>query len=89
MPLYEFHCETDGAYEVVMSMKEYHNQQPCPKCGVIGERRITTAATLIFKGKGWSPAPPPRIPTWISKLSDQELDEELGLDPATDANATA
>jgi len=90
MPTYTFTCPTDGKYEVILRMSDYTAQQPCPICGVVGDRTITQVPTFIRKGAGWTtPAPAVEIPKWINELSDSELDAELGLDPATDANAGA
>ena len=88
MPTYTFTCNTDGRYEVIARMSDYTTEQPCPKCGVIGQRVIDQIPTFIRKGKGWTtPAPAVEIPKWISSMSDEEIDADLGL--TNDANANA
>lgn len=48
-PIYEYNCEKcDQEYEVLKSIKEYKKDDPCPLCGNIGERILSSQ--IYFTG---------------------------------------
>jgi uncharacterized C2H2 Zn-finger protein len=67
-------------------MSEMLRQEPCPKCGELSEKQID-ATTFVLKGGGWGPRKEQKIPDKFLKMSDAELDSDLGL--TDDANANA
>jgi len=84
MPTYTYRCTEHGEFTRLTSMKDHQRLQPCPTCEVASEQVLNTVPTFIRKGGGWT-RPDPKIPEWIKKLPDDELDAELGL--TNDANA--
>lgn len=47
MPTYDYRCETHGEYDEIVSIKEYTGKDPCPKCGVVGSRIISSKIHFI------------------------------------------
>ena len=42
MPIYDYFCEKcDKNYEIIKSIKEYKRDDPCPDCGVVGNRILS------------------------------------------------
>lgn len=85
MPTYTYKCEAHGKFEKMCKMSEMTTTFPCPKCGESSQKQIDRPA-VVFKGGGWC-RPDPKIPDKFLKMSDAELDSELGL--TNDANANA
>jgi putative FmdB family regulatory protein len=53
MPTYEYRCPNGHEFEHFAKMSEYQQPQPCPVCGLPGERLISGGAGLVFKGSGF------------------------------------
>lgn len=50
MPLYEFHCQDCGVFEVWRSMSESQHPAFCPKCQQAGKRIFSVAAVNLSSG---------------------------------------
>ena len=54
MPTYEFRCPKGHDFEkFYRSMSAAPLEAPCPVCGKIAERQMSTGAGLVFKGSGF------------------------------------
>ncbi len=55
MPIYEYTCDRCGDFAEMHPIAQYADSQPCPGCGLLAERALTTPQL----GAGTSePAPP-------------------------------
>jgi len=59
-------------------MSEMLTEEPCPKCGTQSLKQIDRA-NFVLKGGGWGPKPDPKIPDKYLRMSNEELDSDLGL----------
>jgi putative FmdB family regulatory protein len=59
MPLYEYRCEHCGGFAETRPMAEFADPQPCPGCGALAARALTTPCL----GAGTSE---PAAPSWGS-----------------------
>lgn len=52
MPIYDYRC--DGCGHAFSGVRSYTDDTvpPCPRCGAVPRRLITTPA-IVFKGSGW------------------------------------
>lgn len=46
MPIYEYECQSHGAFEALRPMAESHLAQPCPECGKAAGRVVLSAAAF-------------------------------------------
>jgi putative FmdB family regulatory protein len=51
VPLYEYHCDRDGRFEVIRKFSDPPLKK-CPKCGG-PVQRLPSAPAIQFKGTGW------------------------------------
>jgi putative FmdB family regulatory protein len=51
LPLYEYHCDRDGRFEVIRRFSDPPLKK-CPKCGG-PVQRLPSAPAIQFKGTGW------------------------------------
>lgn len=87
MPTYTYLCPSENKkFTVFKRMSEMQLEEPCPKCGDMSQK-VIDRANFVLKGGGWGPRPDPKIPDKFLKMSDEELDSDLGL--TNDANANA
>ena len=76
MPTYEFRCPKGHEFEkFYRSMSAAPLQAPCPTCGKMAERLISSGAGLAFKGTGFY-------------ITDYGKDGKKSLTPAPAAGAT-
>jgi len=48
MPIYDYNCSgCEKEYEVYRSIKSYTGKDPCPKCGIIGHRLLSTGISFL------------------------------------------
>ena len=80
MPTYTYECKQHGLFERLTTMKEHKRIRPCPICLQDSEQVILDAPGVVFKGKGWC-RPTPKIPEKFLKMSEAELNSDLGLAP--------
>lgn len=48
MPLYEYECREHGVFELVRPMAESRLGAPCPRCGLLSARILSTPARLCL-----------------------------------------
>jgi len=77
MPTYTYSCPEHKLFTVFKKMSEMLTEEPCPKCGTQSPKQIDTP-TFIRKGGGWT-RPDPKIPEKYLKMTDAELDADLGF----------
>ena len=54
MPTYEYRCPNGHDFErFYRSISAAQGEAACPQCGLIGERRLSAGAGLLFKGSGF------------------------------------
>ena len=78
MPTYTYKCPTHKNFTVFKRISEMLQEEPCPKCGVQSPKQIDRGS-FVLKGGGWGPRPDPKIPDKYLKMSDEELDADLGF----------
>jgi len=81
MPTYTYSClnKCQKKFEIFKKMSEMLTEEPCPQCGIQSPKQIDQP-TFIRKGGGWT-RPDPKIPDKYLKMSDAELNEDLGISP--------
>lgn len=86
MPTYTYKCNQHKKFEVFKKMSEMQRTEPCPVCGEPADK-LMDCTNFKLTGGGWGPRRDPKIPEKFLRMSDAELDEDLGL--TDDANANA
>ena len=56
MPLYEYHCESDGAFERMLALGSAPSLLACPTCGHPSRRVFTTAVPRTGRRSAWTAA---------------------------------
>jgi putative FmdB family regulatory protein len=51
MPIYEYACDTCGAFDSMRPVSRRDEQAPCPECGVLSPR-VASGSTVLLAQRG-------------------------------------